>query len=92
MQPSHPSALTFCIKLIPLCLQPPEILALVIHNQLWRTETKGRKQLKVKILAKILIGWYELSEGRAQDTCTLFQILQYDPNDPVLSSKSPSGT
>ena len=33
--PSPP--LTFCIKLIPLCLQPPEILAFIIHNQLWRT-------------------------------------------------------
>lgn len=38
--PSFP--LTFCIKLIPLCLQPAEILALVIHNQLWRTRGKGQ--------------------------------------------------
>lgn len=39
-------SLTFCIELIPLGLQSPEVLTLVIHNQLWRQETNPVTQSK----------------------------------------------
>ena len=65
---SRLSLLTFRIELIPLCLQPPEILALVIHNQLWMIRNIEQKILEDSTLGQDPQGWYELSDRRVQGT------------------------